>query len=327
MVKKTVRNYVFYALCKHTRKKNIKGLDDQGNNYDFSELDQVLYERFEEEAQKIKPTKLEENIYVGITNIEYVSLSSTQATIMRPGENWKNSDHLWVFNIEKANTRNKAIVVDVNEDSQSGREEYGEKIDQGTANDTVVALNPKNGVMILPPGNRLGIKNILKLFLVLVNPSGYKFNAAFITDKNGLHKVKTMGRIDTINVRVSNLATDKKYNGTLRAFSELKNKKMQLKLYSGNMVSSEVVSWLNKLFKMDKDKKIKTEKIVIDGYHDGESQTIDLITERMKAHDEVELNKNGKITVGALMKSVVRVYMANKPKFDISNANKGGKGV
>ena len=210
---------------------------------------------------------------------------------------------------------------------QTGRAEYGEKSDQGTANDTVVAFNPKNGVIILPPGSRLGIKNVLELFLALVNPAEYKFNAAFITDKNGLHKVKTMGRIDTINVRISNLATDKKYSGTLRTFSELKNKKMQLKLYSGDMASAEVANWLKKLFKMDKNKQIKTEKIVIDGYHDGESQTIDLITERMKAHDKVELDENGKITINALMESVVRVYMANKIKFDISNSNKGGKGV
>ena len=93
------------------------------------------------------------------------------------------------------------------------------------------------------------------------------------------------------------------------------------------MASAEVANWLKKLFKMDKNKQIKTEKIVIDGYHDGESQTIDLITERMKAHDKVELDENGKITINALMESVVRVYMANKIKFDISNSNKGGKGV
>lgn len=335
MIRKAELNYVFYALCKHTKSSNIKGFDDQGNNYDFSELDQVLYDRFKEKAEKIKPTKLEDNIYVGITNIEYVKLSSTRANVIKPDgdnmisldKNWKNFDHLWVFNIEKANTRNKAIVVEVNKDLQTGRAEYGEKSDQGTANDTVVAFNPKNGVIILPPGSRLGIKNVLELFLALVNPAEYKFNAAFITDKNGLHKVKTMGRIDTINVRISNLATDKKYSGTLRTFSELKNKKMQLKLYSGDMASAEVANWLKKLFKMDKNKQIKTEKIVIDGYHDGESQTIDLITERMKAHDKVELDENGKITINALMESVVRVYMANKIKFDISNSNKGGKGV
>ena len=93
MIRKAERNYVFYALCKHTKSSNIKGFDDQGNNYDFSELDQVLYDRFKEKAEKIKPTKLEDNIYVGITNIEYVKLSSTRANVIKPdGDNMISLD-------------------------------------------------------------------------------------------------------------------------------------------------------------------------------------------------------------------------------------------
>lgn len=327
MTKKAQKNYAFYALCKHTKDNNMDNFDEQGNNYDFNNLDHAFYERFNTEVQSIKPTKLGENIYVGITDIKYVHLLSNSAKIEEPRESWNKKDHLWVFNIEKANTRNKAIVVEVNKDLQSGREEYGEKSNQGTANDTVVAFNPHNGVIILPPGSRLGIKRVLELFSSLVDTNNYEFNAAFITDKNGLHKVKTMGRIDTINLRITNLATEKHYKGTMSSFSELQNKKMQLKLYGGSMTSGAVTKWLSKLFNLVDNKKIKTEKIIIDGYHQGESQTIDLITERMKAHDEVELDQNGKITIKGLIDSIIRVYMANKPKFDISHANKGGKGV
>ncbi|WP_434437523.1 hypothetical protein [Limosilactobacillus fermentum] len=151
---------------------------------------------------------------------------------------------------------------------------------------------------------------------------------SIVIDDTNLNNILHMSTITDLNVRVTNLIDESNYKGSMSTFNSIKNKKMALHLYGGNFVVDETVKWISGLLNLERGKKkrLNVDKIIINGTHNGEIQTIDLVTNRMVANDNVELI-NSKIIISEMMESVKRVYMANKTKLDISHKLKGGQGV
>lgn len=330
MVQNTVpKKYDFFNIYRHTKRKGVEGFDEDGNNYDLSLIDEALLSRFNKKPNSLSLTKLKDSVYVGITNISCYYLNGDSANVVAQGSDVDLAqEHLWVFNIEKVNTNNEAVVVEVTQQVDKGRTEYGSGQTQGSAKDTVVCFNPQNGVVILPPRSGVGISRLLKFFYYI---SGRKLRGLYdsiVIDDTNLNNILHMSTITDLNVRVTNLVDKSNYKGSMSTFNSIKNKKMALHLYGGNFVVAETVKWIRGLLNLErgKKKKLNVDKIIINGSHNGEMQTIDLVTNRMVANDNVKL-VNSKIIISEMMESVKRVYMANKTKLDISHKLKGGQGV
>ncbi|MGI1827837.1 hypothetical protein [Ligilactobacillus salivarius] len=330
MVQNTVsKKYDFFNIYRHTKRKGVEGFDEDGNSYDLSLIDEALLNRFNKIPSSLTLTKLGGSVYVGITNISCYYLDNNSANVISQDSDVDLAqEHLWVFNIEKVNTNNEAVVVEVTQQVDKGRTEYGSGQTQGAAKDTVVCFNPQNGVVILPPRSGVGISRLLKFFYYI---SGKKLRGLYdsiIIDDTSLNNILHMNTITDLDVRVTNLIDKSNYKGSMSTFNSIKNKKMALHLYGGNIVVAEAVKWIRRLLNLERGKKkqLNIDKIVINGSHNGEMQTIDLVTNRMVANDDVKL-VNGKIVISEMMESVKRVYMANKTKLDISHKLKGGQGV
>lgn len=330
MVQNTVsKKYDFFNIYRHTKRKGVEGFDEDGNSYDLSLIDEALLNRFNKIPSSLTLTKLGGSVYVGITNISCYYLDNNSANVISQDSDVDLAqEHLWVFNIEKVNTNNEAVVVEVTQQVDKGRTEYGSGQTQGAAKDTVVCFNPQNGVVILPPRSGVGISRLLKFFYYI---SGKKLRGLYdsiIIDDTSLNNILHMNTITDLDVRVTNLIDKSNYKGSMSTFNSIKNKKMALHLYGGNIVVAEAVKWIRRLLNLERGKKkqLNIDKIVINGLHNGEMQTIDLVTNRMVANDDVKL-VNGKIVISEMMESVKRVYMANKTKLDISHKLKGGQGV
>lgn len=320
---------IFFNIYRHTKRKGVEGFDEDGNSYDLSLIDEALLNRFNKIPSSLTLTKLGGSVYVGITNISCYYLDNNSANVISQDSDVDLAqEHLWVFNIEKVNTNNEAVVVEVTQQVDKGRTEYGSGQTQGAAKDTVVCFNPQNGVVILPPRSGVGISRLLKFFYYI---SGKKLRGLYdsiIIDDTSLNNILHMNTITDLDVRVTNLIDKSNYKGSMSTFNSIKNKKMALHLYGGNIVVAEAVKWIRRLLNLERGKKkqLNIDKIVINGSHNGEMQTIDLVTNRMVANDDVKL-VNGKIVISEMMESVKRVYMANKTKLDISHKLKGGQGV
>lgn len=330
MVQNTIsKKYDFFNIYRHTKRKGVNGFNEDGNSYDLSLIDEALLSRFNKNPDSLVLTKLKDSVYVGITNISCYYLNDDSINIVAQGDDVDLAqEHLWIFNIEKVNTNNEAVVVEVTQQVDKGRTEYGAGQTQGSAKDTVVCFNPQNGVVILPPRSGVGISRLLKFFYYI---SGKKLTGLYdsiIIDDTNLNNILYMNTITDLNVRVTNLIDKSNYKGSMSTFNFIKNKKMALRLYGGNIVVAEAVKWIRGLLNLERGKKkqLNIDKIVINGSHNGEMQTIDLVTNRMVANDDVKL-VSGKIVISEMMESVKRVYMANKTKLDISHTLKGGQGV
>ena len=272
----------------------------------MSLIDEALLNRFNKIPSSLTLTKLGDSVYVGITNISCYYLDNNSANVISQGSDVDlTQEHLWVFNIEKVNTNDEAVVVEVTQQVDKGRTEYGSEQTQGAAKDTVVCFNPQNGVVILPPRSGVGISRLLKFFYHISEGQLRGLYDSIIIDDTNLNNILHMS-----------------------TFNSIKNKKMAMRLYGGNFVIAETVRWIRNIINLGsgENKKLNVDKIVINGLHNGEMQTIDLVTNRMVANDDVKL-VNGKIVISEMMESVKRVYMANKTKLDISHKLKGGQGV
>lgn len=161
-----LKKYDFFNIYRHTKKKNAEGFDEDGNSYDLSLIDKALLNRFNKEPSSLALTKLRDSEFVGITNISCYYLEGDSASVISQGSDVDLlQEHLWIFNIEKVNTNNEAVVVEVTQQVDKGRKEYGSGETQGAAKDTVVCFNPQNGVVILPPRSGVGISKLLKLYI------------------------------------------------------------------------------------------------------------------------------------------------------------------
>lgn len=326
---KVSKKYDFFNIYRHTKRKGVEGFDEDGNSYDLSLIDEALLNRFNKIPSSLTLTKLGDSVYVGITNISCYYLDNNSANVISQGSDVDlTQEHLWVFNIEKVNTNDEAVVVEVTQQVDKGRTEYGSEQTQGAAKDTVVCFNPQNGVVILPPRSGVGISRLLKFFYHISEGQLRGLYDSIIIDDTNLNNILHMSTITDLNIRVTNLVDDSNYKGSMSTFNSIKNKKMAMRLYGGNFVIAETVRWIRNIINLGsgENKKLNVDKIVINGLHNGEMQTIDLVTNRMVANDDVKL-VNGKIVISEMMESVKRVYMANKTKLDISHKLKGGQGV
>lgn len=324
-----LKKYDFFNIYRHTKKKNAEGFDEDGNSYDLSLIDKALLNRFNKEPSSLALTKLRDSEFVGITNISCYYLEGDSASVISQGSDVDLlQEHLWIFNIEKVNTNNEAVVVEVTQQVDKGRKEYGSGETQGAAKDTVVCFNPQNGVVILPPRSGVGISKLLKFFYRISKRKLTGLYDSIIIDDTNLNNILYMSSITDLNVRVTNLIDKSNYKGSMSTFNSIKNKKMALHLYGGNIVVAEAVKWIRSLLNLERGKKkrLSIDKVVINGSHNGQMQTIDLVTNRMVANDNVKL-VNKKVVISEMMESVKRVYMANKTKLDISHKLKGGQGV
>lgn len=330
MVQNTVsKKYDFFNIYRHTKRKKAEGFDEDGNSYDLSLIDEALLNRFNKNPNSLTLTKLKDSVYVGITNISCYYLDNDSANVISQGSDVDLAqEHLWIFNIEKVNTNNEAIVVEITKQIDKGRTEYGSGETQGAAKDTVVCFNPQNGVVILPPRSGVGISKLIKFFYHISEKKLRGLYDSIIIDDTNLKNILHMSTITDLNVRVTNLVNKSNYKGSMSTFNSIKNKKMAMHLYGGHFVVAETVKWIKSLISLGsgENRQLNVDKIVVNGLHNGKMQTIDLVTNRMVANDDVKL-VNGKIVISEMMESVKRVYMANKTKLDISHKLKGGQGV
>lgn len=321
-MEKVEKRYDFFSIYKHSKaKKQSGGFDENGNNYDFSIIDQALNSRFEGTESSLNLIKLNSYSYAGITNIKCAradgSFYPSGSKIDLSGE------HLWVFNIEKANTQNKAIIVKVTDDVKKGRKEYGDSPEEGAATDTVVCFNPKNGVVVIPPRSGMGISKIEQFFYKITVPRQSNLTEKIVVDRTTINNLDSIDKINEVNFRISNIATaeDKEKNAGISIFNKIENEKLAIKLYGGDLNVHETVKRIKSIIGIG-----VVEKLLIDGEHNDEHQLIDLVNNRMIAANMVQL-VNGKPSMDSMLDSVKNAYMDNKTKLDISSTMKGHKGV
>ncbi|WP_049181433.1 hypothetical protein [Lacticaseibacillus paracasei] len=149
-----------------------------------------------------------------------------------------------------------------------------------------------------------------------------------VVDKTSAENLEHISEISEINFRVTNVVTDDRSikNAGLAKYNEINNKKMTMRLYGGNIKVHEAVALIKSLLKMNNEKKLSLEKMLVDGRENEDAQLIDLINQRMIASNNVQV-VNGKIPMDAMMDSVKDAYLSNKIKLDNSHRAKGGKGV
>ena len=111
---KVSKKYDFFNIYRHTKRKGVEGFDEDGNSYDLSLIDEALLNRFNKIPSSLTLTKLGDSVYVGITNISCYYLDNNSANVISQGSDVDlTQEHLWVFNIEKVNTNDEAVVVEV----------------------------------------------------------------------------------------------------------------------------------------------------------------------------------------------------------------------
>ena len=320
-----LKKYDFFHIYKHSKTKKSEGrFDKAGNDYDLSVLDELLKKRFLANPMTLNPVKLDQHSYAGITNIRFYDAEGH--VLSRKDEPDLGISHFWVFNIERADTLKKAVVVQVERDIQSGRREYGDSAEEGAASDTVVCFNPANGVVVLPPRSGMGISKLEQYFYKISRQQGLVDDV--VVDKTSAENLEHISEISEINFRVTNVVTDDRSikNAGLAKYNEINNKKMTMRWYGGNIKVHEAVALIKSLLKMNNEKKLSLEKMLVDGRENEDAQLIDLINQRMIASNNVQV-VNGKIPMDAMMDSVKDAYLSNKIKLDNSHRAKGGKGV
>lgn len=327
-IRSVEKKYNFYSIYKHSNKKNMSDdYDENGNSYDLSVIDQALLNRYNADRKFMNLIKLDNHSYAGITNIICLHEDGSYY-----GKNEKvnlSEIHFWAFNIERADTLKGAVVVQVKENITNGRKTYGENPDEGAANDTVVFFNPLYGVVVLPPRAGMNIGKVKQYFYKITNPRQRGLYDNIIIDNTNIDNLNHIDTIKAIDFRVSKIASDddidiNKSSG-LTTFNNLNNNKLEIKMYNGKLNVSEAIRHLKDLFGLKDKKLLKFDKVLINGMNNDEPQTIELITNRMIAQNKVQVVE-GKIPMSEMLNSVIRAYMSNKTKLDVSHAKKG-KGV
>lgn len=221
MAQNTVsKKYDFFNIYRHTKRERAKGFDEDGNNYDLSLIDEALLKRFNKEPSSLTLTRLADSVYVGITNISCYSFDNNSANVISQGSDVDLAqEHLWVFNIEKVNTNNEAVVVEVTQQVDKGRTEYGSGQTQGSAKDTVVCFNPHNGVVILPPRSGVGISRLLKFFYHISEKQLRGLYSSIVIDDTNLNNILHMGKITELSLSVTNLVDNSNYKGSMSTFN------------------------------------------------------------------------------------------------------------
>ena len=190
-------------------------------------------------------------------------------------------------------------------------------------------FNPLYGLVVITPRAGMSIGKIKQYFYKITNPRQRGLFANIIIDTTNIDNLEHIDIIKGIDFRVSKIASDNdvdinKSSG-LTTFNNLNNNKLEIKLYNGNLNVHEAVRHIKSLLGLKDKKQLKVDKVLVDGINDGESQTIELITNRMVAQNKVQVVE-GKIPMSEMLNSVIKAYMSNKIKLDISHAKKG-KGV
>lgn len=315
------KNYDFFDIFKHTKVEGKEGFDAENNNYDLSRIDNALKERYLSDPKDAATIKLNSSSYAGITHIRCVDEYNN---VMPASDDFDLSNpHVWIFNIEKANIANKAVIVEVTKDIKSGRKEYGDNPNEGAAVDTAICFNPVNGVVVVPPRSGMGISNILTYFRKISLDQGLV--STIVRDSTNVSNLTGLSKIKEINIRISDIADNKDTKDAgIALYNKLKNQKLSLKLYGGDMNISRVKSYIKKLIRLTSED-ATVEKVQINGEYNDTHQLFDLIDNRMVATEEIQID--GKITIDQMMDTVYKAYSDNQMKLDISHNIKGGKGV
>ncbi|GJI51840.1 hypothetical protein [Lactiplantibacillus plantarum] len=322
----TQKKFDFFAIYRHTSLANKDGFDENGDCFDLTPIDMALLDRFKMDETKLNLVKLGQTLFAGITHIRLIYLNGTFGNKREEETLSLDTEHVWVFNIEKANTLDKAVIVDINESVGNGRTEYGDDPDEGAARDTVVCFNPSNGVIVVPPRSAMGVNMLERFFTHITTPRTTGLYDDVVRDSTGTGNIAHLSGINEIDLRVSNLSDTVKHGNVKKAI-ELSSHKMSLKLYDGGFTVAEAADYVKKLFMRQKNKEVVVEKLLIDGEYNDTHQLIDLVDHRMIATVDVPTNRNGKVIVDAMMDAVYSAYTSNRTKLDISHAVKGGNGV
>ncbi|HGF7564134.1 DUF6731 family protein [Enterococcus hirae] len=291
------QNYDFFQL-KYTLEDNETYLDE--NTF----FESTLKSFRNDENQNIKYIECYEDVFVGISYIEKVSLP--------------NDDYYWAFCLSKVDTSKEASISDVRLPVMEGRTTYAETANEGPTVDTVIALNPHNGVVIIPRNNggvsqKLLLKYISK---VTEKEEGY---LSVIINNTSLTNISNIDSIQSIEFSVKRIVDPKKLadrgrsrRGDRKQIDRVKARTMKCGYYASNLDISETIKCVRDVMMMNKDGNKEVTRMLINGTEDEETQVIDLVKNRLISQVDVKRNGEGKITINAMIDSLKEAYANNR---------------
>lgn len=291
------QNYDFFQL-KYSFDDNESYLDE--NNF-FQEIERSFST---DQNQNVNFFECYEDVFVGINYVERVNLP--------------NDDYYWAFCLSKVDTSKNAPISDVSLPVMEGRTTYADKANEGPTTDTVVALNPTNGVVIIPRNNggvsqKLLLKYISK---VTQKDEGY---LSIIINNTSVRSIANIDSIQAVEFSVKRIVDPKKLankgrsrNGDRKIIDKLKARTMKVGYYADGLDVVETVKCLREVLMMNKDGNKKVTRMLVNGTQDDDTQVIDLVKNRLISTNNVKRDGEGKITIEAMIDSLKIAYQDNR---------------
>lgn len=291
------QNYDFFQL-KYTFEDNESYLDE---NTFF----QGVLESFQtDQNQNVNFTECYEDVYVGVNYVDKVSLP--------------NNDYYWAFCLSKVDTSKEASIADVNLPVMEGRTTYAEKENEGPATDTVIALNPKSGVVIIPRNNGGVSQKLLLRYLYRVTgkEEGY---LSIIINNTSINNLSKIDSIQGVEFSVKRIVDPKKLinknrsrRGDRKIIDKVKARTLKVGYYASDLDVQETVKCIREVMMMNKDGNKEVTRMVVNGTQDDNTQVIDLVKNRLISTNLVNRNEEGKVTIEAMIDSLKKAYEDNR---------------
>ncbi|MBS6420376.1 hypothetical protein ACR76K_07490 [Enterococcus gallinarum] len=291
------QNYDFYQL-KYT-------FDDQENYLDENNFFQDTLNSFsKDQNQNVTFVECYEDVFVGINYVERVNLP--------------NNDYYWAFCLSKVDTSKSASISDVNLPVMEGRTTYAENANEGPTIDTAIALNPINGVVIIPRNNGGVSQKLLLRYLskVTQKDEGY---LSIIINNTSIKSISNIDSIQAVEFSVKRVVDPKKLankgrsrSGDRKMIDKVKARTMKVGYYADNLDIIETVKCLREVMKMNKDGNKEVTRMLVNGTQDDDTQVIDLVKNRLISTNDVRRNEAGKVTIEAMIESIKAAYSDNR---------------
>jgi len=291
------QNYDFFQL-KYS-------FDDNENYLEENSFFQDTLNSFNnDENQNITFIECYEDVFVGVNYIEKVNLLK--------------DDYYWAFCLSKVDTSKEASISDVSLPVMEGRTTYAEKANEGPTIDTVIALNPSTGVVIIPRNNGGVSQKLLLRYLSKVTgkEEGY---LSIILNNTSLRNISNIDSIQAVEFSVKRIVNPKKLankgrsrNGDRKIIDKVKARTMKVGFYANGLDVKETVKCLQEVLMMNKDSNKSVTRMLINGTQGEETQVIDLIKNRLISQAKVVRNQEGKITIATMIDSLKEAYNDNR---------------
>lgn len=291
------QNYDFFQL-KYT-------FDDNENYLDENNFFQKMLQSFQtDQNQNVKFEECFEDVFVGVNYVEKVALP--------------NNDYYWAFCLSKVDTSKEASISDVSLPVMEGRTTYAEKENEGPTIDTVIALNPLSGVVIIPRNNGGISQKLLLKYLSMVTGKTDGF-LSIIINNTSVSNLSNIDSIQGVEFSVRRIIDPKKMinknrsrRGDRKIIDKLKARTMKVGYYANDLDIPETVKCLRDVLMMNRDGNKEVTRMVVNGTQDDNTQVIDLVKNRLISTASVKRNEAGKVTIEAMIDSLKKAYDDNR---------------